>query len=83
MGAQDAETQEYFSRLVGTQSVVQQGLSTSYAPDEDMERGHTVSQHMAVKRVIEPHEFATLGDVVLLSPWGCYRAGKIRPVDNR
>lgn len=79
LGASDAETQEYFSRLVGTQSVVQKGLSTSYAPDEDEERGHTVSQHDIEQRVIKPHEFATLRDVVLLSPWGCFRAGKIRP----
>jgi type IV secretion system protein VirD4 len=79
LGASDAETQEYFSRLVGTQSVMQQGLSTSYAPDEDLERGHTVSQHSAEQRVIKPHEFATLKDVVLLTPCGCFRAGKIKP----
>jgi len=82
LGASDAETQEYFSRLVGTQSVVQQGLSTSYAPDEDEERGHTVSQHMTEKRVIKPHEFATLKDVVLLTPWGYFRARKIPPVEQ-
>jgi len=78
----DADTQEYFSRLVGTQSVVQQGESTSYAPDHEEEWGHTVSSHDADQRIIKPHEFATLKDVVLLSPWGCCRAGKIKSVDD-
>jgi len=77
--ASDAESQETFSRLVGTQRVVQQGSSTSYAPDHEEERGHTVSSHDTDRRIIQPHEFATLKDVVLLTPWGCYRAGKIRP----
>ena len=81
LGASDAETQDYFSRLVGTKEIIQTGQSTSYTPDRDEERGHTVSQHVAEKRIIKPHEFATMKDVVLLSPWGYYRAGKIKPVD--
>jgi type IV secretion system protein VirD4 len=82
LGASDAETQDYFSRLVGTQTVVQQGLSTSFAPDEDEERGHTISRHEMEQRVIKPHEFGTLKDVVLLTPWGCFRTGKMKPVDS-
>lgn len=80
LGARDADTQEYFSRLVGTREVTRQGQSTNYAPDKDEERGHTVSQHIIDQRIIQPHEFTTLKDVVLLSPWGYHRAGKIRPV---
>jgi len=80
LGAQDAETQEYFSRLVGTFEATRQGQSTSFAPDGDEERGHTVSQHTIDRRIIQPHEFTTLKDVVLLTPWGYFRAGKIRPV---
>ena len=81
LGATDADTQEYFSRLVGTREATRQGESTNYAPDRGEERGHTVSQHVIDRRIIQPHEFATLRDVVLLSPWGCCRAGKIGPVD--
>jgi type IV secretion system protein VirD4 len=81
LGAQDAETQEYFSRLVGTKEATRQGQSTSYAADMDEERGHTISQHVIDRRTIQPHEFATLRDVVLLSPFGYHRVGKIRPVD--
>jgi type IV secretion system protein VirD4 len=80
LGAQDAETQEYFSRLVGTKEATRQGESSSYEPDSGEQRGYTVSQHIIDRRIIQPHEFATLGDVVLLSPWGCYRVGKIKPV---
>ena len=82
LGASDAETQEYFSRLVGTVEATRQGQSTSYAADMDEERGHTISQHTVDRRIIQPHEFATLGDVVLLTPWGYFRAGKIRPIDS-
>jgi type IV secretion system protein VirD4 len=82
LGASDAETQEYFSRLVGTAETTQTGHSTSYAPNEDEERGHTVSQHTAEHRVMRPHEFGTLKDVVLLTPWGCFRAGKMRPCNT-
>ena len=79
LGATDADTQEYFSRLVGTKEATWQGESSSYEPDSGEQRGYTVSQHVIDRRIIQPHEFATLGDVVLLTPWGCCRAGKIKP----
>jgi len=82
LGASDAETQEYFSRFVGTKEATREGQSTSYAPDGDEERGRSVSQHIIDQRVIKPHEFAALRDVVLLSPWGYHRAGKIKPIDT-
>ena len=79
LGASDAETQDYFSRLVGTVEATREGQSINYAPDGDEEWGHTVSHHTVDQRIIQPHEFATLRDVVMLSPWGYFRAGKIRP----
>jgi type IV secretory pathway TraG/TraD family ATPase VirD4 len=54
LGASDAGTQEIFSRLVGTTEIIQTGQSTSYTPDRDEERGYTVSQHTAERRVILP-----------------------------
>ena len=66
--------------MVGTREATRQGESNSYEPDSGEQRGYTVSQHIIDRRIIQPHEFATLGDVVLLSPWGCCRAEKIRPV---
>jgi len=83
LGASDAETQEYFSRLVGTHRVMEQALSTSYLPYDTEEQGHTVSEHLIEQWRIPPHEFATLKDIVLLTPWGYFRAGKMRPVEWR
>jgi type IV secretion system protein VirD4 len=79
LGASDAETQEYFSRLVGSVEAIRQGQSISYSPSSNEGRGYTISQYLTEKRLIQPHEFATLPDVVLLTPWGYFRAGKIRP----
>ena len=79
LGAQDAETQEYFSRLVGTHRVTEQTLSTSYLPYGTEEQGRTVSEHMIDRPILLPHEFGTLKDVVLLTPWGYCRARKIKP----
>ena len=80
LGASDAETQEYFSRLVGTVEAVRQGQSISYGPDSNVEQNWTISQYVTDRRSIQPHEFATLGNVVLLTPWGYLRAGKIGPI---
>ena len=76
LGACDAESQETFSLLMGTQSVEQQGMSTNYAPGSEEERGRTVSSHAIDQRIIQPHKYATLKDVVLLTPFGNFRAGK-------
>jgi len=81
LGASDAETQDYFSRLVGTHSVIERTLSTSYLPYDTEEQGHTVNEHIVDQWIIRPHEFATLKDIVLLTPWGCFRVRKIKPVD--
>lgn len=82
LGATDADTQEYFSRLVGTTEATRQGRSTSFAPEDGEERGRTVSQHIIDRRVIKPEDFATLGDVVLFTPYGVCRAKKILPVEH-
>ena len=84
LGASDAETQEYFSRLVGKWRVMEQTTSTSYAPHpyENTEQGHTVSKHIVEQWTIQPHEFATLQDIVLLTPWGYFRARKLKPAET-
>ena len=79
LGASDAETQEYFSRLVGTEFVAEQSISTSYLPRDMEEQGHTVNTHIIERRAILPHEFATLKGIVLLTPWGWFWAGKLKP----
>jgi hypothetical protein len=39
-------------------------------------RGTSVTQSPEEKRIIRPEEFATLRDLVLLTPYGYYRARK-------
>jgi len=82
LGASDAETQEYFSRLVGTESVTEQSISASYLPNETEEQGHTVNTHIIERRAILPHEFATLRGVVLLTPWGWFWTERLKPVET-
>ena len=69
LNATDAETQEYFSRLVGTGEKPRITQTISYAESEDV-LGYSASETSVEKRLIKPEEFATLPLVVLLSPYG-------------
>ncbi|MCL2434410.1 MAG: type IV secretory system conjugative DNA transfer family protein, partial [Clostridia bacterium] len=53
LGASDAETQEYFSRLVGTVEATRQRQRPSHAADTDEERRHTISQHTVDRHIIQ------------------------------
>lgn len=94
LNATDAETQDYFSKLVGTALQMRETHSTSSNPvgrieDQDGLLGkytgyqqYTTTQSSSTSvsyyrdRVIQPHEFASLQDIVLLTPAGFYRAEK-------
>jgi len=68
LGATDADTQEYFSRLVGTyeKSVTSHGTNkTLYS----LNRGISTNTYEHEKRIIPPHEFGILDDIVLLTPF--------------
>jgi type IV secretion system protein VirD4 len=77
LSATDVDTQEYFSRSVGTYDRVRKSQSTNYG-GEDMDeiRSTTHSQGWEEKRIIRPEQFATLKDLVLLTPYGFCRARK-------
>jgi type IV secretion system protein VirD4 len=75
--ATDADTQQYFSRIVGTYEKKTESRSENYAPLTGFERGKTVSEHIEEKYIIKPEEFATLTDIVLLTPHGFIRAEKL------
>jgi type IV secretion system protein VirD4 len=71
LGATDVASQEYFSEAVGTKIKPIQSISKNY--DSDMKvsgYSHQISESR--ERIIQPHEFATLKDIVLLTPegWG-------------
>jgi len=70
LGATDANTQEYFSKLVGTYEKVRQSHSRNYDPYLGAPTGHGTSTSQDYeKRIIKPEEFATLQkELILLYP---------------
>lgn len=67
LGASDAETQHYFSDLVGTVKVPSKGVTANF--DElGYPFGYSVSVNESREPIIHPHEFASLEDIVLLHP---------------
>lgn len=67
LNASDAETQHYFSDLVGTVKVPKKGISENF--DElGHPTGYSVTMNESREPIIHPHEFASLQDIVLLHP---------------
>lgn len=67
LSASDAETQRYFSDLVGTVKVPAKGISANF--DElGQPCGYSASINESREPIIHPHEFASLTDIVLLHP---------------
>jgi len=83
LNATDAETQEYFSRLVGTYERARISHGKSFdGEDTDTVKGSSRNVTTEDRRVIKPEEFATLKDVVLLTPYGFCRAKKAPYYEN-
>lgn len=76
LNATDADTQDYFSRLVGTYDKKKKSQNANYEQYTGMGKGTGSSQTTEERRIIKPEEFATLKDIVLLSPLGFFRADK-------
>jgi len=76
LSATDADTQEYFSRLVGTFDKPM----TSYGENFNvfgLGGGRSTNTTEQEKRTIKPEEFALLTDIVLLTPHGMIRVEKM------
>ena len=76
LNATDADTQDYFSRLVGTMDKTKHGTTVSHEAITGMSKGTGASETTEEKRIIKPEEFATLPDIVFLSPYGFFRVRK-------
>lgn len=76
LNATDADTQEYFSKLVGTYEKEKTSYSSNYEQYTGLGKGTGVSKTTEEKRIIKPEEFAALKDVVLLTPYGFFRVNK-------
>jgi type IV secretion system protein VirD4 len=70
LGATDANTQEYFSKLVGTYEKIRNSHSQNFDPYLGAPTGHgTQTSQDYEKRIIKPEEFATLqNQLILLYP---------------
>jgi type IV secretion system protein VirD4 len=80
--ATDAETQEYFSKLVGTEERVkitrsQADLTPLAMILSDHKQTPSISQTTEEKRIIKPEDFAYLQDIVVLTPEGVKRVQKV------
>ena len=76
LGATDADTQEYFSKLVGTYERTKTSSNVNSDPYLGMSTGKGLQTTTEEKRIIRPEEFSTLTDIVLLTPFGFYRVDK-------
>jgi type IV secretion system protein VirD4 len=69
LGASDANTQEYFSKLVGTYEKIRNSESQSFDPYIGAPTGSSVNSSQDYeKRIIKPEEFAALQEIILLYP---------------
>ena len=75
--ATDAETQRYFSQLVGTEEHEQRNESGKPLLWGKITRIDSVSYSMVERPRIKPEEFAYLEDIVLLTPYGFSRVEKV------
>jgi len=77
LNATDVESQEYFSKLVGTYEPIKTTHNQNYEPITNWKAGTSTARAMAEKMpIIKPEEFATLPDIVLLTPMGFTRIEK-------
>lgn len=68
LSATDADTQEYFSRLVGTYEKQKKSQSANFEQYTGLGKGTGESKTTEEKRKIKPEQFAVLTEIVLLNP---------------
>ena len=76
LSAFDAESQEYFSKLVDTYDKIRISKSTTKSPFLAFPSSKGAHETTEEKRIIKPSEFATLRDIVMLTPDGYFRVDK-------
>lgn len=76
LNASDAETQRYFSDLVGTVKIPSKGISANYT-EFGQPSGYSCNITESREPIIHPHEFASLQNIVLLHPYGFSRIEKV------
>lgn len=73
--ANDAETQDYLCRLIGSAKVLQESASISLKKSGEI-NGYSIQRTVVREPRIFSHELSTLKDVLILSPYGSSRVKK-------
>lgn len=76
LGATDADTQEYFSKLVGTYDKEKKSRNSNFDSYTGIGKGKGTNLSTEEKRIIKPEQFGTLKDIVMLTPFGFFRVNK-------
>ena len=79
--ASDADTQKYLCELIGTHIHRQRSVSEHLDEDSDT-TGYTRQLSEIRDLIVQPHELATLDDVLLLTLYGFSRVKKFRLYDE-
>ncbi|MDR0813459.1 MAG: type IV secretory system conjugative DNA transfer family protein [Oscillospiraceae bacterium] len=66
----DAETQEYFSKLFGTEIVERKTTGTSHQPFSGIPTGNNIGSTEQREQIIQPHTFGNFMDIALYTPYG-------------
>lgn len=82
LNANDADTQEYFSKLVGTVEVEKNSTSTSKKAT-DVINNNSLSKSTEEKRIIKPEAFAYLDKPVVFTPQGYFRPEKVKWYEDK
>lgn len=82
LNANDVDTQEYFSKLVGTVDIEKKSLSVnSRSFETDKNRGVNISEEE--KRIIKPESFAYLEKPVVFTPKGYFQPDKVKWYEDK
>ena len=81
LGVADADSQQYFSKLVGTTKSIQRSINANY---DQFGRASGYNRNISETRepIIQPEEFLTLDDVVVIIPRGYFRVNKTLFVEH-
>ena len=77
LNATDADSQEYFSKLVGTHEQLKITQDMRLEPLTNFVAGRGTSKTSEEKRKLKPEAWATLGDIALFTPFGFFRVEKV------
>jgi type IV secretory pathway TraG/TraD family ATPase VirD4 len=72
----DPDSQKYCSDLIGSFTTANKGVSTSHSPSNGRILGYSMNLNETRTPRIQPHEFASLKDIVLMTPDGYCRVEK-------